>query len=184
MAIVSIWSLSFYIIPLFYIHFNYYKKNRNNILKINENGISISQQNDLVEFKFSEIKKVEFNFSYPLYDKRFRWFFWDEYFYAEVHLKNGKNLIITCLLFDKLEAIIPSNLIKRKKRIFPYIKKKNLNTIEKETKIQTKKRIENLTLSFKQKSKSELNEIINNKNQYQKEAIEIANQILKEKNVG
>ena len=184
MAGVSIWSLSFYVIPLIYIHFNYYRKNRNSILKINENGISISRKNDLVEFEFSEIKKVEFNFSYPLYDKRFRWFFWDEYFYAEVFLKNGENLIITCLLFDKLETIIPSKLIKRKKRIFPYIKKENLNTIEKETKIQTEKRIENLTLRFKKKSESELNEIINNKNKYQKEAIEIANQILKEKNVG
>jgi hypothetical protein len=184
MAGVSIWSLCVYIIPLIYIHFNYYIENKNSILKLTENGISISRKNDLVVFEFNEIKKVEFNFSYTLYDKRFRWFFWDEYFYAEVHLKNGENLIITCLLFDQLETIIPLKLIKRKKRIFPYIKKLNVSTIEKNTKIQTGKRIKNLTLSFKKKSKSELSEIINNKNKYQKEAIEIANQILKEKNVG
>ena len=184
MAVVSIWSLTVYIIPLIYIQLNYYKKNKNSVLKINEKGISISRKNDLVKFEFSEIQKVEFNFSYPLYDKRFRWFFWDEYFYAEIHLKKGENLIITCLLFDKLETIIPSKLIKRKKRIFPYIKKENSEKIEKEKKIQSEKRIEKLTLGFKEKSESELNEIINNKNKYQKEAIEIANQILKEKNVG
>ncbi len=131
MAIVSIWSLSFYIIPLVFIHFNYYKINRNSILNITQKGFLLSQRNDSVEFDFNEIKKVVFNLSYPLYDKRFRLFFWDEYFYAQVYLKSGKNIIITCLLFDKLEAIIPSNLIKRKKRIFPYIKKLNHEKIEK-----------------------------------------------------
>ncbi len=62
-----------------------------------------------------------------IYDKRFRWFFEDAYFYAEILRNNRENIIITYLFVDKLEAVIPSKLIQQKK---------NLNIVDKETKIQ------------------------------------------------
>jgi hypothetical protein len=184
MGVVAIWSLIVYLIPLLILYFNYYKSNNNSTFKINLKNLSYSEKNEIVEFEINEIDKVVLNLSYPLFEKRYRLFFWDEYFYAEIYLKNGKNIIITCLLFDKIETIIPSNLIKRKKRIFPLIRKINHEKTEIKNIIQSKNRIEKLTLNFKEKSKSELSEIINNKNNYQKEAVEIANQLLKEKNVG
>jgi hypothetical protein len=47
-----------------------------------------------------------------------------------------------------------------------------------------KSREDKLYLNFTEKSIDELNYIVSNKNKYQKEAIEIVNKILKEKNVG
>lgn len=179
MAGVIIWSSIFYLVPLVFIHFSYYKTNKNSILTISEKRFLFSEKNELIEFGLNEIKKVVFNLSYTLYDRRFRWFFWDEYFYAQIYLKNGKNIFITCLLCDELETIIPLKLIRRKKRIFPIIKNISQEKVNEENNIQTKKRIEKLTLNFKGKTKSELTEIINNKDKYQKEAVEIANQVLK-----
>ena len=184
MGVVVIWSLMVYLIPLLILYFNYYISNKESSFIVGPKSLSYSEKNEIIEFGINEIEKVVLNLSYPLYEKRYRLFFWDEYFYSEIFLKNGEKIIITCLLFDKIETIIPSNLIIRKKRIFPFIKKMNYEkTVEKNI-IQNKNRNEKLTLNFKEKSKSELTEIINNKNKYQKEAVEIANQLLKEKNVG
>jgi hypothetical protein len=183
MGAVSIWSLVVYLIPLLIIFFDYYKSNNNCTFKISEKGYLYSEKNEIIEFGINEIEKVVFNLSYPLFDKRIRLFFWDEYFYTRIKLKNGKNIFITCLLCDELESIIPTNLIERKKRIFPLINKKE-KTRTVENKAEFEKRNEKLTLIFKEKSKSELIEIINNKTKYQKGAVEIANQLLKKKNVG
>lgn len=116
-----IWSLIFYIIPLIIIHINYHEINNNAFLRINEEQFAFSKDDYFIEFNHEEIKKVDLILSYPLYEKRFRWFFWDEYFYAIIHLKNGESLTVTCLIFDQLEELLPQNLIIRKKRIFPLI---------------------------------------------------------------
>jgi hypothetical protein len=180
---VSIWSLIVYLIPLLIIYFDYYKSNNNSTFKISGKIFLYSENNEVIEFGINEIEKVVFNLSYPLFDKRIRLFFWDEYFYTQIKLKNGRNIFITCLLCDELEIIIPTNLIERKKRIFPLINKKQKTQIV-ENNVETGKRNEKLTLIFKEKSKSELIEIINNRTKYQKEAVEIANQLLKEKTLG
>jgi len=121
--IVVLWILVLYLIPLLILYFNYSKVNKNNVFIFDKESIIFNDGVNKNNFKLEDIECIELNLSIPLYNKRYRLFFWDEYFYALLKLKNGKKLYITCLLCDELEKFIPKHLFKRKERIFPLISK-------------------------------------------------------------
>ncbi len=119
--VLLIWTLIFYLIPLLILYFNYKKVNKDSVLIIRDESISLEDKSTQETFTVNEIEFIELNMSIPLYNKRIRLFFWDEYYYALIKLKNGKILFVTCLLCDKLEEFLPEELFLRKERMFPII---------------------------------------------------------------
>ncbi len=115
----------FYLLPLILLYLNYLKYNRKSKLVINENEekslVTFSFQDSETTFSSSEIKKIKIHLSFPLYNKRMRWFFWDELFYYEIILNTNKTIFISCLLCDDLSKHFLSTKIERKKRIMPFI---------------------------------------------------------------
>ncbi|WP_159090843.1 hypothetical protein [Aquimarina aquimarini] len=121
--VALLWGVVGYLLPLLVLFFNYKKENNKTILEVINNKFTYKKKNKTIEFSFSDIEKVVLNLSFPLYHRDIRLFFWDEYYYAEIKLKNGKSIIITCLLCDEIETLIPKNLIERRRRIFQVITK-------------------------------------------------------------
>jgi len=106
--------------------------------------------------------------------------------YWDLTFENGDRYYLTTLIHDFLleeEKVKNTNY---RFRLIPYINKSNTEKgIElKPIEYKPKSRTEKLKESYKGKTTEELNYIIENKNKYQKEAISIAEQILKDKNVG
>lgn len=120
--VLLVWTLIFYLIPLLILYFNYKKVNKDSVLIIKDEFISFENKSSQEIFTVNEIEFIELNMSIPLYNKRIRLFFWDEYYYALIKLKNGEILFVTCLLCDKLEEFFPEELFLRKERLFPLVR--------------------------------------------------------------
>ncbi|SDY05643.1 hypothetical protein SAMN05444411_1168 [Lutibacter oricola] len=117
----------FYLIPLIVLFKNYTKHNKHFELIIEENEkYLINRKNTNLKSKInlpdSEIKIINSNLSYSLFDNRIRLLFWDELFYNELILKNNERIYISCLLCDELIEHFPNVKNNRIKRIFPNIK--------------------------------------------------------------
>lgn len=180
-----IWTISFYLLPMLILYFNYRSYNKYTILQISNNGITYKDGLQKRAFPFEEIEYVEFNLSYPLYENRWRLAFWDEYYYALVKLKDGEKYIITCLLCDELKEIIPIDLIKKRRRVFPLVQIKEkikLSNLVNDN-ILFEKKVQSFIIKFKNKSELELQNIVKSKNEYQSEAVQAAKKLLKLKEV-
>jgi len=181
--VLLVWSLIFYMIPLLVLYFNYSRANKNSVLKLENDSIIFKKapNAEQVEFKLTDIDYVELNLSLPLYENRWRLFFWDEYYYSYVVLKNGDSLVITCLLFDNLESLLPLNLIKKRKRFFPLVKyKSTLNEIQfskLDDNVEFNKKVQKFMVKYKNKSKLELQDIIDG--EYISEATLAAKKLIK-----
>ncbi len=110
-------------IPLSVFFYNYLRKDRDTTLTIEGNGESFYYQNRDVKISFTEsdIEKVIFHLSPPLYDKRSTWLYWDDYFYSEI-ITNEETFKIGCLVINNLEEYIKEDKVERKKVYFPLIK--------------------------------------------------------------
>ena len=106
--------------------------------------------------------------------------------YWDLRFKNGDRFFLTNLLCDFLhdKALVKNTTYRF--RLFPFIDKTiNNKGIEyKPIKTQTISRKEKLKETYKNKTEEELNYILENKSEFQEEAIIVAEQLLKEKNVG
>ena len=180
--VVTAWTLIIFLIPMLILYFNYSKYNKNTVLNLSIDSINIESKSKKSTFELDDIDYVEFNLSFPLYENRWRLAFWDEYYYALIKLKNGEKHIITCLLCDELQELIPAHLIKKRKRFFPLVEMRTTEEIAIKKHISDKSELERKSQVFinklKHKSVSELQEIINNKTQYLPEAIEAAKKLL------
>lgn len=181
-VVLFFWTSLVYLMPLLILYFNYKNNNKNSILKIYNNTITFNNKTNEQSFKIDDINAVELNLSIPLYYNRWRLFYWDEFYYALILLKSGEELVITCLLCDELERYIPINLIKRRERVFPLIelRQENKEKLNDEN-IRIERKTQDFILKFRDKSESELKEIIANKNEYQREAIIAAKKLLEKK---
>lgn len=112
-----------FLIPLIIFYYNYLKKDRDTTLTIEGNGESFYYQNRGVKISFTEsdIEKVIFHLSPPLYDKRPTWLYWDDYFYSEI-ITNKGIFKISCLVINNLEEFVKEEKTERKKVYFPLIK--------------------------------------------------------------
>ena len=124
---VFLFTSIFYLIPLIVIFRNYMKYNEHLELIIEDSdSYSVNLKNNLTEtltpLMESDIKLINSNLSYTLYDNRLRWFYWDELFYYELVLKTNERIFISCLLCDDIFEHIPNVKNQRIKRIFPIIK--------------------------------------------------------------
>ena len=179
------WTLVGYLGPMLILYFNYRSYNKNTVFQISSNAIIYEDALKKRKFTFEEIAYIEFNLSYPLYENRWRLFFWDEYYYALVKLKDGEKYIITCLLCDELKEIIPIDLIKKRRRVFPLVQIKEkikLSNLVNDN-ILFEKKVQSFIIKFKNKSELELQNIVKSKNEYQSEAVQAAKKLLKLKEV-
>ncbi len=112
-----------FLIPLLTFYFNYFKKDKNTLLTIENNGKNFNYQSCGMKISFNEndIKKVIFHLSPPLFDKRATRLFWDDYFYSEIYTTKGI-FKLSCLVINNLEEYINEEKIERKKVYFPLIK--------------------------------------------------------------
>jgi len=113
------WLTPISILPLLILFFNYSKENKTSSLIIDNGNFEFSKNKQITKFTLSDIEEIELNISPNLFYNGLTFFLWDEYYYTLVKLKNGDNLIITCLLCNELETHIPNELIKRKRRLLP-----------------------------------------------------------------
>ncbi|WOC41059.1 hypothetical protein [Polaribacter sp. HL-MS24] len=176
------WTLVGYLGPMLILYFNYRSYNKNTIFQISSNAIIYEDALKKREFTFEEIAYIEFNLSYPLYDNRWRLFFWDEYYYAVIKLKNRERLIVTCLLFNELKQRIPVSLIRKRRRVFPLVQieeRVNLKNELVNKSIELEKKVKSFMKKFENKSKLELEGIVKSKNKYQLEATQAAENLLK-----
>lgn len=113
-----------FFIPQLILHWNYYRKNKGDILFYDPTSRSITIDRKEVSclFFFDDIKLVERFKSYPLAEDRIQWFPWDGYNYSVIHLKNGQKFLVTSLLVPNLDLPIESNKINLKKTFYPIVK--------------------------------------------------------------
>lgn len=173
-----------YLGPLLILYFNYSRENKTVVFEIKNDTLIFKKDASEDVFTIEDIDFVEFNFSVPLYNKQLRLFFWDEYYYAKIKLVNEDVFYITCLLCDDIEGFIPEILIKRRRRVFPLIQykqevKSDYKRIQED--VQSEEKVQRFIIKFKDKSQIELQHIIKNPSQYQKEAVEAALHIIQTK---
>lgn len=184
LLILMLFSIIFFLVPILILYFNYKKFNKDMALHIANHHMTVETSSRKSTFEPKDIDYVEFNLSFSLYTNRWRLFFWDEYYYALIKLKNGEMLVITCLLCDELVHLLPTELVKKRRRIFPLVdlnfeKKQNMVRIENQA--EHEKKTQAFIVKFRHKSILELQSIINNKTEYQAEAVQAARLLLEEK---
>lgn len=182
LVVMLIWTSALYLMPMLVLYFNYRKFNKDVVLKTKNASIVFEDKLKKRMFTFNEVAYIEFNLSYPLYENRWRLFFWDEYYYALIKLKSGEKFIITCLLCDELKEMIPASLIRKRRRVFPLVQleedvKSENKRIDKS--IEFEKKVEVFMIKFKHKSELELQNIVKSENEYQSEAVQAAKKLLK-----
>ena len=106
-------------VPLIVFYYNYSKKNKDAIFILDSSQGMYEYQNEneneRILFKRQDIDKIEVHVSIPSYHNRIIWLFWQDFFYSSIQLKNGKKVIITCLMCDNLIDHFNADLIVRKK---------------------------------------------------------------------
>ncbi|WP_157805339.1 hypothetical protein [Confluentibacter citreus] len=178
--------------PAIYLLINYYRNNKKTEFSIDENSnkISITENGITKKYSLNDIKYSIYNLGkywQNAIDKNYRIpTIFSDFGYWDLTFENGDRYYLTTLLHDFLLEEDKVNDTKYRFRLIPYIDKSEtekgieLKPIEYKPKSTTEK----LKESYKGKTNEELKYIIENKSKYQKEAIKVAEEILKEKNVG
>ena len=177
-------------LPAILILLNYYKYNRKTEFTLSENSITITENGFSKNYNFKDVEKSIYNlgkYYQNALDRKYRIpLLLTDFGYWDLTFKNGDRYFLTTLLQDFLLKECKVENTKYRFRLFPYIdKSEKIDGIElKPIEYKPKGRTEKLKESYKEKTSEELKYIIENKSKYQKEAIIVAEQILKEKNVG
>lgn len=109
-------------IPVLYLHIEYYIANRKQGVTIEDDELTVITKNgNIHKFKFTELSKVILYKSASLDKGGIQFTPVESYHYARIITKSERQIIITCLMFPKLEEVV--NELKgvqkiRKKRLF------------------------------------------------------------------
>ncbi len=120
-----IFTAIFYLFPLLILILNYIIKNNKHQLVFNYNSnnelieIHYKKRGRKLSFKPNDIKVIESNLSITGYENRYKWFFWDEYFYQKLILNTGVEIFIPCILFDNFNEVVANKKHKKIRRSFP-----------------------------------------------------------------
>ncbi len=123
--LLSGWFLIFGL-PLFLLYFNHRKYSIDVVLKQNGNTFLYKNNNKSITFSFDDIKKVELWLTPPAYDNRIDWQFFGKYHFIAIHTNKNQVINISCLVFDKAKKVFPEELIERKKKFFPFLKRNKI----------------------------------------------------------
>lgn len=111
-----------YALPTFYLHIEYWLENRGESYEVRSDGLTRWKSGQEVGYSNNEIDRIEIYMSPAMYKRSsFHLLGFEAYHYAKVVLKNGEELIITCLLSPKLDRafkVLRNVPIERKRRLF------------------------------------------------------------------
>jgi hypothetical protein len=115
-------GLGFDAITSLYLHFEYLAVNKGEEYYIRDTELIKRKGGEEIVYKNNEIEKIIFYLSPALYkNSNFHFLAIEDYHYAVVKLKTGKELILTCLLaprIDKSLKQIQGVLFEKRKRLF------------------------------------------------------------------
>lgn len=177
-------------IPSVLIYLNYYFENKGTsfTLDFESKKITITQNGTTKKYTQEDIE--ESNYHVGIYyknaiDRAGRIpMLVSDFGYWDVKFKNGDRYFLTNILHDFIHDEPFLENTKYKFRIFAYVNKsESKEAIELKQKLE-KNQTEKFVEKFQSKSEAELNEILINKSDYQKEAVKAVEIILKNKNVG
>ncbi|WP_159090922.1 hypothetical protein [Aquimarina aquimarini] len=189
--VTLLWYSFIYALPVFILYYNHYKYSKGVVFKYDRGqGMFVySKLSENITFKKEDITLIELCLAITAYEKRVDWLFFGEYHYTSIYTKQKQKIILSCIVCDEIGTIFPENLIVRKGKYLPLIPKSIPNS---ETKFDSEleiikerergpkhpdERVAILLTKFENKSQSELQDIIDNKDKFQKEAV-IAAEIL------
>lgn len=104
------------------LHVRYWLLNRNTFLTLSDECIGIIENGSATEIHPCDIENFELNLTRPFFDNGPVWGPGEDYLYALIRLKSGKEFIITSLLLSKLK--FPERFMKisvRKQRLRAWI---------------------------------------------------------------
>jgi hypothetical protein len=179
-------------IPAICILINYYIQNKDTTLEIDTHTdfIKINKKGKTKNYKISDIEISIYNIGIyykNAIDNNSRWStIHSDFGYWDLKFVNGDRYYLSNLLVDFLHEKAFVKKTKYRFRLFPCIDKSNKKAgIEfKKIQIQEKTRVEKFVEQYQSKNERQLREILDNKKSYQKEAVEAAELVLKNKNVG
>lgn len=174
-------------LPNFIIYLDYYKENKDTKITIDteNDSIRIIKNGIIKQYKITEVKSSVYHLG--IYyknriDNAMRWkMISSDLGYWDLEFNNGERYYISNLLVDFLHDIPIVNNTKYRFRIFQYINKSDSKEAIELKQVQEKNKTEKFVEKFQSKSESELNEILNNKSKYQKEAIKAVEIIIQNK---
>lgn len=118
----------FNLLPVIYLHIEYYFFNKGSTIEINsyEKTLNYKDKIGLIEtYVFKDINKIVLYMPPHFHSSRmFVRIPFDNYHYAKIYTKSGKEIIITCLLAPKVMDLVRSIKgvpVEKKKRIFASI---------------------------------------------------------------
>ena len=177
-------------IPSILMYLNYYFENKNTSFTLDSgsNKITITQNGITKEYDKIDIKESKYHLG--IYykneiDKAGRIpMLVSDFGYWDLKFENGDRYYLSNILHDFIHDEPFFKDTKYRFRMFTYINKSDFKEATELKQVQEKNAVEKFTEKFESKTESELNEILGNEKKYQKEAIEAAKIVLRNKNVG
>ncbi len=136
-------GFSIFFIPQLLLHLRYYYLNKGYVFYYypNEWKIKIrTGKGEETEFSLDDVDKIKYFKSKPLAEDRMQWFPWDNYSYARIYLKNGKQFLITSLVVPNMNLPVEAQKIRLRKTFYAYPLKKEAPFKEKRVKEERKYR--------------------------------------------
>ena len=125
-AAFILFYLILYAIPVIVIHFNYYENNKQYIVEISKDLLSINVDNNISLVSSADIKEIIFYMTPSgLQNSSFRSLPFEKYYYVVITCLDGSNFYLTSLLSDKVAYLLELNfkdvLIKKQGTLYPII---------------------------------------------------------------
>lgn len=119
------------ILPVLYLHNEYYYNNKGTMIEIDSYGgkfnkiIYTNKEGTIETYALDDLSKVEIYMSPNMYRRSsYQLLPFESYHYARIYTKSGKEIIITCLMARKVEVAVATIIgvpIERNKRLFASI---------------------------------------------------------------
>ena len=175
-------------LPNLIILISYYHENKNTKVEIDSERILITKNGISKQYYVSEIESSVYNLG--IYYKN-----WEDnarrikmmnsdLAYWDLKFNNGDTFYLSNVLIDFLHEEPIFENTEYRFRAFQYIDKSDSKETIELKHIQEKRDVERFVIKLQSKSTSQLKEIIENSDDYQKEAVEAADRLLKNINVG
>lgn len=103
---LSIPYVVIFILPVIYIHLNYYIHDKNVIINIESLKMTLIKKDVLFNIHMENIYEIEFHMSAnKIKNSGLRHLPFEDYYYGKIKLKDGNIIVITCLLSKKIDKI-------------------------------------------------------------------------------
>lgn len=115
-------------IPIIYLHFEYFFINKNCEIIINDKEFIVLYKKQIRKISFDQINLIYYNKSASLDTGGIQLTPIESYNYIVIKIKNGEDVIITCLMYNNIDTVLNAFTNVRKIRIkfpFPTVFKKS-----------------------------------------------------------